>query len=294
MLARPGVERLEDRELLASHFNATLNSGLLDVVAPGSSNQIAVQQTGQQIAIQGATIAVGKGSVASVPASQVSTIRIDAESGTDSVQLTGPFTGDIDNRTMSGRVDTQYRNGIAYLQKTWDVHGNLVKQITWDPLGTQVVTLYQNGKAVQQNTTDSKGNPIENVVCSASGEVDTQYRNGKAYQQNSFDAKGNLIKNVVWSASGEVDTLYQNNNAYQQNTLDASGNLIKKVTWGSSGEVDTMYQNGKATQQNTFDPTGKLLEIVTWMPPPRSIRCIRTARPISRTPRILPATSSRR
>jgi hypothetical protein len=62
---RPGIERLEDRALYASHLSATLNSGILQIAGAGAADKVVVQES-QQLSVQGTTITVGKQSLASV------------------------------------------------------------------------------------------------------------------------------------------------------------------------------------------------------------------------------------
>ena len=129
-------------------------------------------------------------------------------------------------------------------------------------------------------------NTLEVEDLTTSGKVDTLYTAGKPYQQSTFDSSGNLVKLTTWNTSGEVDTFYKNGQPYQQNTFDAAGNAIETVTWSASGKVATFNQHGSPYLQNTYDASGATLlsDCIAWSSfPARSIRCTRTARPISRT-----------
>jgi antitoxin component YwqK of YwqJK toxin-antitoxin module len=265
---RLGVERLEGREVFASHLSATLSSGVLGIVGATAADHVVVQESGWQLSVQGAVIAAGKQILASVPLGQVS--RIDVSFG-GAVRSFTPAQGqpaatvELEDLTKAGKVDTLYRNGKGYQQTTFVASGGLVEQVTWGASG-EVDTRYANGKVVSQHSWDASGNSIRWATWSASGKVETLYRDGKAYQMSTFDASGALVKRTAWGPSGEVDTVYGNGRVVQQTTWDAAGVNADQITWGPGGaRVEVLFHNGRSHLRKTWDAAGDYT-LETWLP----------------------------
>src|SRR5262249_52029815 len=84
---QPGVERLEERTLLASHLTASLSGGLLRIQGTSHGDQIIVREINNRISVAGVSIRVGGHRRASVSASSVRRIEVNGLGGNDTIDL---------------------------------------------------------------------------------------------------------------------------------------------------------------------------------------------------------------
>ncbi|MBI1914350.1 MAG: hypothetical protein HYS12_06375 [Planctomycetes bacterium] len=84
---QPGIERLEERTLLASHLTASLSEGLLRIEGTRHSDRIIVREVNNQIGVDGVFIRAGGRVRASVSASSVSRIEVNGLGGNDVIDL---------------------------------------------------------------------------------------------------------------------------------------------------------------------------------------------------------------
>ena len=153
------------------------------------------------------------------------------------------------DKNLPQRVISTESKSISYSDYTYDINGDVLKEVSTSADGNQTVTEY---------TYDANRNLIKKVRTEPSGD--------KYSLEYTYDQSGNMIR--------EISTSYDGIRYTKDYSYDSSGKLIKKTTendtvdyvYNDKGwlikEIEAYVNGGQITRDYTYDRSGNMIKKV--------------------------------
>jgi hypothetical protein len=277
---RLGVEQLETRELRAASLMASLSGGVLRVEGTTGSDQIRIQQSNNQISVQGISIQTNTGVQSAVAASALSRIDIASLDGSDQIWLgdSSHLLGVPVNLGQGSAGDLLYAPqnpaginlGSSAVKALQGSDGNVV---ALNANGDVAV----NGSVVWNNKADIALDASNRLYLLERGGTDL-WRSKLTYGSGGWDVLSNRASRLVQGTQGyplaltwdgsilRLDNGQKLGDGFTDAVQDPTGNLFaldqKGVIWRSAGTTGGNWQvSGYTFRKILLDPQGNLLAL---------------------------------